>query len=44
MRAPYEPPEIAALGSVTDLTQANLMGPASDNLWILRGPEDDMFS
>lgn len=45
MRQPYEPPEITQLGSVVDLTQANLNGPVSDNLFVLRGPEDDnLFS
>lgn len=32
MRLPYEPPEITLLGSVTDLTQADLLAPGSDNL------------
>lgn len=45
MRLLYEPPEIALLGSVTNLTQANLSGPASDNLIsLLRGPADPVFS
>lgn len=45
MRLPYEPPEIAVLGSVTDLTQANLFGEAPDNLsWILPILGDDTFS
>ncbi|MGH3432934.1 MAG: lasso RiPP family leader peptide-containing protein [Thermocrispum sp.] len=44
MRAEYEPPEIEQLGTVAELTQANFFGPASDNLFILRGPEEDGFS
>jgi hypothetical protein len=46
MRMPYESPEIALLGSVMDLTQANMTGETSDNLLVLRGPgpEDDMYS
>ncbi len=35
MRLPYEPPEIALLGSVKDLTQANLSGPTPDNLTVV---------
>jgi hypothetical protein len=36
MRKPYEAPEIAELGSLSDLTQANLFGKSSDHLtWIL---------
>ena len=36
MRQPYESPEIIELGSLTDLTQANLFGQSSDNLtWII---------
>ncbi|GHE97524.1 hypothetical protein GCM10017786_32830 [Amycolatopsis deserti] len=36
MREPYATPEITLLGSVTDLTQANLFGQAPDNLtWAL---------
>jgi hypothetical protein len=36
MRQPYEAPELTALGSLTDLTQANLFGQSSDQLtWIL---------
>lgn len=36
MRQPYESPEIIELGSLTDLTQANLFGKSSDNLtWII---------
>lgn len=36
MRQPYEAPEVVDLGSLTDLTQANLFGKSSDHLtWIL---------
>ncbi|PRX45629.1 hypothetical protein B0I33_109292 [Prauserella shujinwangii] len=36
MRQPYEPPEITTLGSVTELTQANLFGTKPDNLtWLV---------
>jgi hypothetical protein len=35
MRLPYEPPEIALLGSVKDLTQANIVGPTPDNLTVV---------
>jgi hypothetical protein len=36
MRKPYEAPELTALGSLTDVTQANLFGQSSDNLtWII---------
>ena len=35
MRLPYGPPEIALLGSVKDLTQANAVGPTPDNLTVL---------
>lgn len=36
MRQRYEAPEITLLGSVKDLTQANLFGEAPDNLsWVL---------
>jgi hypothetical protein len=36
MRQPYEAPEITELGTLTDLTQANLFGQSSDNLtWII---------
>ena len=36
MRQPYESPEIIELGSLTELTQANLFGQSSDNLtWVL---------
>jgi hypothetical protein len=36
MREQYEPPEITALGSVIDLTQAQLRGPQPDNLsWLI---------
>lgn len=39
MRQPYEPPEITDLGSVRDLTQANIIGPTPDNLTVLQiGP------
>lgn len=42
MRQPYEPPEITQLGSVTELTQANLFGQAPDNLtWALPILGDD---
>ncbi|MGH3630184.1 MAG: lasso RiPP family leader peptide-containing protein [Sciscionella sp.] len=44
MREPYEPPAIDLLGSITELTQANLFGQASDNLLVLRGPADDVYS
>lgn len=46
MRMPYESPEIALLGSVTDLTQANWSGETADSLLILRGPgpEEELFS
>jgi hypothetical protein len=36
MRKPYEAPEIVEIGSLLDMTQANLFGQSSDNLtWIL---------
>ncbi|MEU0462453.1 hypothetical protein ABZ215_00450 [Amycolatopsis sp. NPDC006131] len=36
MREPYTTPEITLLGSVTDLTQANLFGSSPDNLtWMI---------
>ncbi|HYQ67207.1 hypothetical protein [Actinophytocola sp.] len=36
MRQPYETPEIIELGTLLDLTQANLFGKSSDQLtWIL---------
>jgi hypothetical protein len=44
MRQPYEAPEITALGTLSDLTQANLFGQSSDNLtWIIPilGDRDD---
>jgi hypothetical protein len=45
MRQPYEAPEITTLGSLTDLTQANLFGQSSDNLtWILPILGDDNYS
>lgn len=44
MRLRYVPPEITLLGSVADLTQAALTGPASDNLLVLRGPVPPVFS
>ncbi len=45
MRVSYEPPEIALLGSVTDLTQANLFGESPDNLtWVLPILGDDTYS
>lgn len=36
MRRPYEAPEIIDLGSVRDLTQANIIGSAPDNLTVLQ--------
>lgn len=45
MRLSYEPPEIALLGSVKDLTQANLFGEAPDNLsWVLPILGEDVMS
>ena len=47
MRQPYEAPEITVLGSLTDLTQANLFGQSTDQLtWILPifGDNDDNYS
>ncbi|MCT2585751.1 lasso RiPP family leader peptide-containing protein [Actinophytocola gossypii] len=46
MRQPYEAPELTALGSLTDVTQANLFGESSDNLtWILPiFGDDDNYS
>ncbi|MGH3949989.1 MAG: lasso RiPP family leader peptide-containing protein [Pseudonocardiaceae bacterium] len=45
MRQPYETPEITLLGSVTELTQANLFGQSPDNLsWILPILGEDTFS
>lgn len=45
MRLSYEPPEIALLGSVKDLTQANLFGEAPDNLsWALPILGEDVMS
>ncbi|SFA98133.1 hypothetical protein SAMN05216266_10365 [Amycolatopsis marina] len=42
MRKPYEAPEISMLGSVTELTQANLFGKEADSLtWILPILGDD---
>jgi len=44
MRQPYESPEITVLGTLSDLTQANLFGRSSDNLtWIIPilGDRDD---
>jgi hypothetical protein len=36
MRQPYETPEIIELGTLLDLTQANLFGKSGDQLtWIL---------
>ncbi|WP_199431064.1 lasso RiPP family leader peptide-containing protein [Qaidamihabitans albus] len=36
MRQPYEAPELTTLGSVTELTQANLFGSQPDNLtWLV---------
>ena len=36
MREPYVTPEVTLLGSVTDLTQANLLGSKPDNLtWLV---------
>jgi hypothetical protein len=36
MREPYATPEITLLGSVTDLTQANLFGQKPDSLtWLV---------
>lgn len=43
MRLPYEPPAITLLGSVKDLTQANLFGEAPDNMsWVPVFGEDVM--
>lgn len=45
MRKPYEAPELTVLGTVTELTQANLFGEDSDNLtWILPILGDDTYS
>jgi hypothetical protein len=45
MRQPYESPEITELGSLSDLTQANLFGKSSDNLtWILPILGDNNYS
>jgi hypothetical protein len=45
MREHYETPEITQLGSVTELTQANLFGESPDNLtWILPILGEDTFS
>ncbi|MFI7679880.1 lasso RiPP family leader peptide-containing protein [Actinophytocola sp. NPDC049390] len=44
MRQPYEAPGLAALGSLSELTQACLFGESSDSLtWILPilGDNDD---
>lgn len=46
MRLPYDAPEITLLGSVMELTQADLFAPGSDtafNLPLL-GDKDDIFS
>jgi hypothetical protein len=41
----YEAPEIAQLGTVRELTQANLFGESPDNLtWILPILGEDAFS
>ncbi len=32
MRLPYEPPDIALLGTVKDLTQAAVLQPGADNV------------
>jgi len=45
MRQPYEAPELTELGSLTDVTQANLFGQSSDNLtWILPILGDNNYS
>ena len=45
MRQPYEAPELTELGSLTDVTQANLFGQSSDNLtWILPIFGDNNYS
>jgi hypothetical protein len=35
MRVRYEAPKITSMGSVTDLTQANLIGPHPDSLTVV---------
>jgi len=41
----YEAPEIVRLGSVEELTQANLFGKSSDNLtWVLPILGDSSYS
>lgn len=49
MREPYEAPAITLLGSVTDLTQANILGGGTDGLSFFGIPlggsfGDDTFS
>jgi hypothetical protein len=35
MRRPYETPKVSVVGSVKDLTQANLIGPQPDNFTVV---------
>lgn len=48
MRLTYEPPEIALLGSVRELTQAELLSPGADGSSFLGislgGEKDPVFS
>ncbi|MFC4943918.1 lasso RiPP family leader peptide-containing protein [Pseudonocardia sp. GCM10023141] len=45
MRETYEAPELTLLGSVEELTQANLFGQSSDNLtWIIPILGDNTYS
>ncbi len=42
MRLHYEAPDIALLGSVMDLTQADLFAPGADSLGSVLGGDNDM--